>query len=78
MTTLTSSLPDVPHALAYQRIADLRVAAARRSVPAGAVRTEPVLGRVGRAGRSLLRWLWEGQLALVPPVVDPGPPCASC
>ena len=64
MTTM-STLPDLPYALAYRHIDDLRAAADhRRHLPRRQPR--PRLRRTRRA----LRWLWEGQLALVPPVTS--------
>jgi hypothetical protein len=72
MTTMTH-LPDLPYALAYRHIDDLRAAADhRRHLP-----PRRPTRRVRRAVRSFVRWLWEGQLALVPPVVDPVGPRSS-
>ena len=65
----------VLRAAAYERICDLRRAAAasRRRPP-----TPRTLLRVRRSGAKALRWLWEGQLALVPPTVDAAGTGSSC
>ena len=71
----TTSLLDIPHAIAVQHIRDLRVDADRRH----GVPTRPVLARTRRSVKAVVRFLWEGQLALVPRhLVDPAPPCTSC
>ena len=68
--TTKSTLPDLPYALAYRHIDDLRAAADyRRHLPRR--ERKPLLRRTRRA----LHWLWEGQLALVPPVAEPAPRC---
>ena len=65
----TTAIPDFALSLAYQHIDDLRSKARRHDVPA-----RPVLARTRRAGKTALRWLWQGQLALVPRhLVDPAP-----